>query len=237
MNLILFTAHELKQGKTLTLDDQRYLQIRDTHRATIGDTVRVGQLNGQMGQATILSLDNTQVILDVTLNQPPPAKLPLIIVLALPRPKMLRRIFRTVAELGISELHIINSAKVEKSFWQSPALKEDKIRRYLMDGLQQAKDTLLPPVHLHRLFKPFVEDQLPDIARDTRQLLAHPNTALACPSEINSPVTLAIGPEGGFTEYEVEKFSASGFEGIHLGPRILRVENAITALASKLYTL
>lgn len=237
MNLILFTASELKQGRYLKLSDHRYLHTRDTHRSTVGDRLRVGEINGLMGSAEILNIDAQSVVLDVSLDQDPPAKLPLTVILALPRPKMLRRIFRTVAELGIAELHIINSAKVEKSFWQSPALQADNIEGYLLDGLQQAKDTMLPGIFLHRLFKPFVEDQLPDLAQGTRALIAHPGTTEPCPSEANCPITLAIGPEGGFTDYEVEKFFAAGFQGIHLGQRILRVENAITALSSKLFTL
>ena len=148
---------------------------------------------------------------------------------------MIRRIFRTVAELGVQRLAVINSYKVEKSFWQSPALSPEKVHQYLMDGLQQAKDTVLPEVTFHRLFKPFAEDELPGLSADSLALLAHPGLGDACPHQLNKPVTLAIGPEGGFTPYEVEKLRAIGFEGIHLGDRILKVENALTTLTAKLY--
>ncbi len=236
MNLILFSADELTGDKHLTLTDQRFQHIRNIHRAKAGDCIRVGQINGLMGTGTLQEINDKHAILKVELNQQPAAKLPLTLVLALPRPKMVRRIIRSVAELGVSELMIINSYKVEKSYWQSPLLHEDKINRYLLDGLQQAKDTHLPAVSLHRLFKPFVEDELPTRSAGTEKLVAHPGIGRACPQPLDKPTTLVIGPEGGFTEYEVNKLLEAGFEAIHLGPRILRVENALTTLVSKLYS-
>ncbi|MGK0442689.1 MAG: RsmE family RNA methyltransferase [Pseudohongiellaceae bacterium] len=236
MNIILFSANELSENQRLVLSDKRFQHIRNIHRSKTGDSVRLGKINGDMGTGTILTIDEQQVEIDVTLSHSAPEKLPLKIVLALPRPKMIRRIFRTAAELGVSELIIINSYKVEKSFWQSPALNEDNIYDYLLDGLQQAKDTVMPKISFHKRFKPFAEDILPDLSSNTKKLLAHPGIGELCPLAINEPITLAIGPEGGFIPYEVEKFLAAGFEGIHLGPRILKVENALTVLTAKLYS-
>lgn len=237
MNLILLEPQDYATSNSVTLSDQRYLQIRNIHRSALGDRVKIGQFNGLIGSGVITALDDQHVALgDLQLDQQPPAKLPLRIVLALPRPKMIRRIFRTIAELGVSELIIINSYKVEKSFWQSPAIAADKVREYLIDGLQQAKDTVLPEVSFEPRFKPFVEDRLPALVADQQAFIAHPNLGQVCPQPLNQPLTLAIGPEGGFTPYEVDKLVATGFEGVHLGPRILKVENALTVLVAKLYS-
>lgn len=236
MNLILVESSELNPNKQLTLNDARFQQIKNTHQSKQGDSVRIGEINGLMGQGVISSITDKEVRLNCTFDTAPPKKIPLKIVLALPRPKMIRRIFRSLAELGVSELIIINSYKVEKSFWKSPAIKEENIRSYLIEGLQQAKDTTLPAVNFHNLFKPFVEDRLPTLAKNSRKLIAHPGIGEPCPHSLDCPITLAIGPEGGFTSYEVEKFIDAGFDGIHLGPRILKVENAITTLTAKLYS-
>ena len=235
MNLIIVSPSDYIAEKTVTFSDARFQQIKAIHGSKTGDSVRIGELNGLIGQGLIESIDEQQATLQCDFREPPPDKLPLTIVLALPRPKMIRRIFRTVAELGVSELVIINSYKVEKSFWQSQALESKKVHSYLVDGLQQAKDTVMPKVSFYQLFKPFVEDELPAIANKTKKLIAHPGVTEPCPLAINAPVTLAIGPEGGFTPYEVEKFYEAGFKGIHLGPRILKVENAITVLTAKLF--
>jgi 16S rRNA (uracil1498-N3)-methyltransferase len=235
VNLILLFEQDFITSDRVKLSDERFKHIRSIHQSSLGDSVRVGLLNGLMGQGIIEKLDKDSVEISVALDQPAPKKLPLTVILALPRPKMIRRIFRSITELGVEELIIINSYKVEKSFWQSPVLEDNKVRDYLITGLQQAKDTQLPKVSFHKRFKPFVEDVLPTLMENKRGFVAHPNTGQSCPHSLNSPLLLAIGPEGGFTDYEVGKFVEAGFEGIHLGERILRVENAITALTSKLY--
>lgn len=236
MNLILFSAQELSSDRVLTLTGARFQHLTKTLCSAVGDSLRVGEINGLAGSAEVISIDHHCARLVVDLRDPPPAKLPLNVILALPRPKMIRRIFRTVAELGISQLHIINSYRVEKSYWQTPAIADPKIEAYLIDGLQQARDTVLPEISFHRWFKPFVEDQLPELAADSVKLVAHPQLGTPCPQPLDRKATLAIGPEGGFTPYEVEKFLDCGFQGIHLGPRILKVETAITALTSKLFS-
>jgi RsmE family RNA methyltransferase len=152
---------------------------------------------------------------------------------------MLRRIIRSVAELGVAELHLIHSYRVEKSYWQTPALQEASLHNYLLQGLEQARDTVLPRVHAHRRFKPFVEDTLPGLAQGGRALLAHPGDYPACPRAEQQPALpqtlLVIGPEGGFIPYEVEKLEAAGCQTVSLGPRILRVENALTTLLGRLF--
>ncbi len=235
MNLILLESSDFIDPQHVRLDDARFKQILQVHGSQIGDDVRVGELNGLMGTGRITDLTDQCVTLAVQLDQQPPAKLPLTVVLSLPRPKMIRRIFRSLAELGVEQLIVINSYKVEKSFWQSPALHPENMHQYLVEGLQQAKDTILPQVQFHKRFKPFVEDQLPSIIEGSRALIAHPSLGQRCPHQLNERITLAVGPEGGFIPYEVEKLQAIGFEGVDLGERILKVENALTTLIAKLY--
>ncbi len=218
-----------------TTIDKRAQHIRDILGAAHGATIKIGDLNGLLGNGKIIEFDEHGITLQVTRTQPPPPKLPLTIILALPRPKVLRRIVRTVAELGVQKLILLNTYKVEKSYWQSPALAPAMLRDYLCEGLQQARDTVLPDIQLERLFKPFVEDRLPTILGDTMGLIAHPGTHATCPLAIDRACTLAIGPEGGFTDYEVTKLQQAGCNPIQLGARILRVETALTALVSRLY--
>lgn len=233
MNLLLFTDSDRLDADRIVVSDQRLQHLLQVVRPAIGDQLRVGELNGLMGNGDILELNSERAVLAVKLDQPPPPKLPLCLVLALPRPKMLRRILRSVAEFGIPELHLVNSYRVEKSYWQTPALQAGTVRDYLLQGLQQSRDTVLPQVHLHRRFKPFVEDLLPGLIDGRQALLAHPGDYPACPRELTAGSLLVIGPEGGFIPYEVEKLQQAGCATVSLGPRILQVENAVSSLLGR----
>jgi RsmE family RNA methyltransferase len=235
VNLLLFTDSDRLGDNQITVRDRRLQHLLQVHRAQVGDQVRVGELGGLMGSGHILELNSERAVLATTLNLPPPAKLPLSLVVALPRPKMLRRILRTVAEFGAAELHLINSYRVEKSYWQTPVLQAQTIREYLLQGLQQSRDTVLPQVHCHPRFKPFVEDRLPGVIGNRRALLAHPGDYPPCPRGVRGETLVVIGPEGGFIPYEVEKLQDAGCETVSLGPRILRVENALTGLLGRLF--
>ncbi len=235
MNLLLFTDSDRLGPDQIAIRDRRLQHLSQVLRAKVGDQIRVGELGGLMGNGHILALNGERAVLAISLDLQPPEKLPLSLVLALPRPKMLRRILRSVAEFGAAELHLINSYRVEKSYWQTPVLQADTIREYLLQGLQQSRDTVLPQVHCHPRFKPFVEDCLPAIMEGRRALVLHPGDYPPCPRGVGGKTLVAIGPEGGFIPYEVEKLQGAGCETVSLGPRILRVENALTSLLGRLF--
>ena len=235
MNILLFTESDKIAPDHIEITDHRFVHLVQVLKVKAGDELRVGELNGHLGRGTVLAVNDGAATISVALDQPPPEKLPLSLVLALPRPKMLRRILRTVAELGVSDLHLINSYRVEKSYWGTPALNEQKIQEYFIQGLEQARDTVLPRLHIHKRFKPFVEDELPTLMVDKRCLAAHPGDYPACPRGIAQDTLLIIGPEGGFIPYEIEKLQGAGCEIVSLGSRILRVENAVTSVIGRLF--
>ncbi|MFT6958811.1 MAG: RsmE family RNA methyltransferase [Halieaceae bacterium] len=231
---MLYTAADFNADRQLEVRDRRLQHLLKIHRAQAGDEVRVGEIDGQMGSARIEFIDENRAILNVTLSEPPFAKLPLTLIVALPRPKMLRRILRTVAECGVAELHLINSYRVEKSYWQTPVLQEQTTKDYFLQGLEQSRDTVLPRLELHHRFKPFVEDQLTGLIAGKRALLAHPGDYPPCPAGCTEATAVVIGPEGGFIPYEAEKLIATGCLPVSMGPRILRVETAVSALLGRM---
>ncbi|MDF2446284.1 MAG: hypothetical protein K0S46_1520 [Moraxellaceae bacterium] len=235
MNLLLLTPDDCPEPGLARIDGRRLLHIRQVHRAEAGDSLRVGLVGGLMGSARIATLSRDEAVLEFALDQAPPAKLPLTLLLALPRPKMLKRVLQTIAAMGVQRLVLLNSYRVEKSFWESPWLEPASVREQLLLGLEQARDTVLPDVRLEPLFKPFVEDRLPALCQGSRCLVAHPAAAVTCPVALDEPASLAIGPEGGFIPYEIEKLEEAGFQAVEIGPRILRVETAVTALVARLF--
>lgn len=235
MNLLLFTHTDRLDANTIAVAGRRLEHLRLVHRARVGDKLRVGEIDGLMGEAEILRIDDKSALLAVSLEQSPPQKLPLSLVLALPRPKMLRRILRNAAEFGVGELHLINSYRVEKSYWQTPVLQDATVREYLLQGLEQSRDTKVPTVQCHKRFKAFVQDRLPTMLKGKNALLAHPGEHPPCPRTISGETVLVIGPEGGFIPYEVEHLQVAGCQMVSLGSRILRVENAVTCALGRLF--
>ncbi|MGJ8525620.1 hypothetical protein LMG33818_001348 [Halomonadaceae bacterium LMG 33818] len=242
MNLILFQPSDLLSetegnSRVVIKDPRRLLHLQRVHNAQEGQIYRLGEMDGAIGEGKLLSLTDEQAIFSFEPNALPPTALNLHVLLALPRPRMLARSLQNLATLGVKQISLINTARVEKSYWQSAELDEEKIQTHLELGLEQARDTVLPQVELIKRFKPYVEDTLPEILQHRRGLVADPNGTLECPRGLpqNTPLVLAIGPEGGFIDYEVQALNAIGFESIHLGERILRVETAVVALISKLY--
>ena len=235
MNLILLFPEDFIAADTVRLTGRRQQHIRDVHRAGEGDTLCVGLEGGGIGVGLIRRWNEQGIEMKVSFEAQPPPKLPLILVLALPRPKVLKRILIAATSLGVEQIHLIHSWRVEKSFWHSDLLKPEAMREPLVLGLEQAKDTIIPAVELHRFFKPFVQDVLRLLSANSRRLVAHPTAESSCPRNLGERTTLVIGPEGGFIPYEVELLASEGFTPVHCGPRILRVETAVPALISRLF--
>ena len=227
MNLILLFDSDFIDERRVRLTGRRREHVTSVHRATIGDTLTVGVMNGLIGTGVVTSLDPLE--LDVTLDRDPPPPLPLTLILAVPRPKVLNRVIASAVSMGVKRIHLINAWRVEKSYWKSPRL--NALDEPCVLGLEQARDTVMPSITLHRLFRPFIESFTPS----GRALVAHPGATIECPRDVRQEITLAIGPEGGFIAQEIESFERAGFTAVSMGPRILRVETAVAALIARMF--
>jgi len=203
----------------------------------------VGALDGLMGDGEVqeTSAGDAEVVrLRLSLHTPPPAKLPVRVLLALPRPKVLLRALAALSSLGVAEIVLLNAWRVDKSYWSSPKLADDELRAALLEGLTQARDTVLPRLVQARLFRRYLEDALPAFtATEGPRLLADPGGAVPCPRALRvgsgQLATLAVGPEGGWIETELASFQRAGFTAVNLGPRVLRVETALASLIGRLF--
>jgi 16S rRNA (uracil1498-N3)-methyltransferase len=237
MNLILFSKEDFISDNLVSIQDPRRVKhITDIHQVSLGEHLKVGLINGDIGSGKVLHQTKEEIHLEISLLKPPPPVVPITLILALPRPKMLKRCLQTMATLGVKKIYLINSYRVEKSYWQTPLLSEVAIREQLILGLEQGADTRLPEVILVKRFKPFVEDKLKDVIGDSKALVAHPYSDSPCPAQINEPLTLAIGPEGGFIPFEIDLLEKQGFCSVHLGGRIMRVETVLPYLIGRLFS-
>ena len=234
MNLLLLEKEELSASGEVRVSGRRHRQLRDVIKVRPGKLCRAGILGGMRGHAEVLSCEEDFTLLRFTEEDPPPPPLPMTLVIALPRPQTYTKVLNCAVEMGVKRIDFINSYKVEKSFWQGSRLAEEYVQNELRLALEQAGDTVMPQVHFHPRFKSFVEDELPKISPGAARIAGIPGAAEVPEHFSGSPVILAVGPEGGFTDYENAFLLGHGFVGVTLGPHILRTEFAVAALLARL---
>lgn len=238
MNLILIEQHEIT-GRSASLTGRRAGHIHKVLRSQRGDTVRIGLVDGPTGTGLIRELDRDRVLIDINLSSLPPPKTATGLILALPRPIMLKRVLSQAASMGVDRIFLINAGRVEKSFFHASIMAEENLRQRLVLGLEQAVDTMVPEISVHNRFRPFVEDILPTLRGEYPvRIIAHPEVDQDL-SQVKLPartarVMVAIGPEGGWNDFEIDLFQHQGFQPFTLGARILRVDTAVPAILSQL---
>ena len=220
--------------------DRRARHIHEILRAKIGDSLRVGLINGKVGCGIVqnLACDSNRQLFQVDLRcefiqePPPPPNIELWI--ALPRPKFLSKVVETATCFGIKQIKFFNASKVAKVYWSCDQLTPARLDEAMRLGLEQSGDTVMPVISFEKLFKPFIEDRAAKLIQNRMALVAHPAGDRPCPYHLSLPATVVIGPEGGFVPFEVEKFKTAGFECVDLFPRILKVETAVAAILGRL---
>jgi 16S rRNA (uracil1498-N3)-methyltransferase len=234
MNLIILDKIDIHDGRAI-ITGKKLGHILAYIKPAVGDTLKAGLLNGLMGEGVVIDMNGNSITLDIKLKSTPPAPLPLKLILAMPRPKVLNRIIQHATSMGIKEIYIIKTWRVEKSYWATPLIEHDNLIAQMIIGLEQGKDTVMPEIKIKKAFKPFVEDELPLIIKDSLALVSHPDAKNPSPHRVDTPVTLAIGPEGGFIPYEIDVLKSIGFQPVSLGERILRVETALPFIIGRLF--
>ncbi len=242
MNLLLARPEEVESPHLIRLVGSRRDHLVDVLDVRVGSSIRIGFPDGPQGEGVVESVGDS-VVLRHNLDPAgkPSTTLPLIhILLAMPRPKVLGRVLSHLAALGVASICLVRSWHVEKSYFQSDLLEEENLRLALLEGLEQACDTRIPKLEIYRLFRPFVEDSMDSLWPQSNRLLAHPYDSIPMSrvSLVDSQeTTIAIGPERGWTPFECELLGTHGFSAVNLGPRVLRVETALTTLVAQVQLL
>ncbi len=229
MNRVLLEREEMREG-VATLGGERLVHIRDVLRARPGDRLRAGVVDGMRFEAEVAALDAEACTLRFVREQPSLPEPEIDLLLALPRPKCLRRLWPQLAAMGVRRLFIANAEKVERSYWGSHLLDPAEYRPLLLEGLAQAGDTRLPRIRIVRRLKPLVEDELASGYATGMKWVAHPGPRRLPAVGAAGPRLLAVGPEGGWSDYELGLFAACGFDTFGLGGRTLRTDTACIAL-------
>lgn len=238
MNIIILTEKDLVEKEIYKISDNRFIHIKNILKSEAGDVVEIGLLNGSIGTAKVLEISETNVLLEIiSFKEKLKTSHKVDIICALPRPQTLKKVLNTCATMGVSNLYLIRSEKVVKSYFHSPLLNEDNYNKYLIEGLSQGKRTNIPKVSIHNKFKDFFGNYFENVRNNSNCLLAHPNTENylnKIPFGNSKNIILAIGPEGGWNDFEINLMEKKGFIKFKLSESILRVENAVTSALSQI---
>lgn len=235
MNIVLLDPRQT-ESEVWSITSTRQLAHLRTHlNVQVGDRLKVGIREGQRYLTEVLMVSDSVIQVTPIQTEPVPAKLPVTLIVAMPRPKVLRRLIMDSVTIGVEKIVLLHSYRVDKSYWQTPFLQQ--IDQYVTLGLEQAGDTVAPKIEIYKRFKPFVEDVLPTwITVERPAYVAHPYAGMTMPNAITHACTLLIGPEGGFIPYEIDLLEKNGCQAVSLGNRILRTETAIPYILGRLFT-
>ena len=216
------------------LSGPRAAHLLNVLHVSPGHQVRVGVLDGARGTATVQSIGDGTVALRCVLEPEIPARPAVDLLLAVPRPKVMRRLWAQIAALGVGRIILTNAEKVERNYFDAHVLSPDTYRPLLIEGLQQARDTRVPVVSIHRQFRPLVENQLDLLFGAGLRVVADPSATSPVSDVVRTSneerLLLAIGPEGGWNAFELGLLSAHGFQPAGMGARTLRTDTACVAL-------
>ena len=241
MNIIILTERDKTSNNCYRITDERFTHIQKILKPELGDTLEIGLLLGPTGTAKIMHMSDSNVELQIEkLNKIKDHTPKIDLICALPRPQTLKKVLNISATMGINNLYLIRSEKVEKSYFHSPLLEERNYTKYLIEGLSQGKRTNLPKISIHKKFKEFFITHFVETNNNSIRLLAHPgvDNYLDKQSLQNSKhITLAIGPESGWNDFELNYMIDREFLKFKLSENILRVESAVTSALSQIELL
>jgi RsmE family RNA methyltransferase len=233
VNLIIFEPDEIGAGGAVVLAGARAAHVLNVLHVQRGQTVRVGVLDGPRGTASVESIADGAITLRCALEAGVPPSPSVDLLLAVPRPKVMRRLWAQIAALGVGQIILTNAEKVERNYFDTHILAPETYRPLLIEGLQQARDTRLPVVSIHRRFKVLIEDDLDRLSAPVLRVVADPSAATPLTDVVRASdrqrILLAIGPEGGWNAFELGLLAAHGFQAVGMGARTLRTDTACVA--------
>jgi 16S rRNA (uracil1498-N3)-methyltransferase len=201
-------------------------------RAKVGDTIRVFDGRGTEWVACITAIGRDAVT--VTVGEPlmtgSTPSLQLTLAVALPKGERQKWLVEKLTELGTARLVPLVT---ERGVAEATDAARERLKRGVIEACKQCGRTFLMEIAA-----PATLQELAAGYPAAVRVVAHPGgTSLAELRSMSSghatpEIVAAVGPEGGFTEEEVEQAVAAGFQLVSLGAHILRIETAAIGLAA-----
>lgn len=224
-----FVETPIGDAPTALLLDAEAHHLAKVMRAAVGTEVIAFDGSGYEFVAKVQRISKTNVELEIVERQAVDRELPFPLTLAVALPKGDRQkvLVEKLVELGVTRLVPLETRRGVAEATDSALAR---LRRQVIEASKQCRRNRLMEIAAPRS----VEQLLGEIPRSERRLFAHPTGQSLAAFANCEPTTVAIGPEGGFSDEEVALAQAAGWQVVALGPRILRIETAAVALAAVL---
>ena len=215
------------QPGTVELEGPEARHLAAVCRVRAGDRVCLFNGDGREYPAEVVMVGKRSVSLRVLAVENPNRELGFRLEVAAPLPKGDRAQFllEKLTELGVT--HFV-PLRTQRSVVHPRETKLEKLERYVIEASKQCRRNVLLQV------KPLIDwsEYCQSSDLPATKVLAHPSGPESLGSHAE-PMAVAVGPEGGFTDEEVEQARSAGWHLVGLGPRILRVETAALVLATR----
>ena len=224
-----FTEAPLAPGE-FALDGPEAHHLGTVRRFGSGDMVVLFNGDGAEYPAEIVSVGKKQVILRVTARIESDRELPFSVVVgsALPKADRLDYLIEKLVEVGATRFVPLMTAR---SIANPRVEKIEKWRRAVIEASKQCGRNRLMAVDNPLSLKDFLASR-PREGSECSKWILHTGPGRAIPNTRVADSVFAVGPEGGFTDAEIEIATKAGWLKLSFGPRILRVETAAVVAAS-----
>jgi len=229
----IFAPPEAFRDEGLLLDADRQRHLRTVLRLGPGDEFAVTDGAGAEYLARIEHLGRGEGRAQILERTEPPreSRLEMVLAQALPKGDRFALVLEKAVELGVSGIIPVLSRRTVPAGGAAAAAA--RWRRLAEAAVAQSGRTRLPALHPPRPFEALIADQsLPDIRILLWEQSSENLREVVDGRPAPRSVLVAVGPEGGWSEQEVQRARREGFAAVRFGPRTLRTETAgIAALA------
>lgn len=227
----IYSAAALCSGLRTELDDQAFAHLIRVLRMGDGDPVRLFNGDGHeyAGQLCDVQKKSASVLVGDILRSEADTLLNLQLGQVVSKGDRMDFTIQKATELGISDITPLWSERCEVRLkGERLDKKMEHWQKVAISACEQSGRNRIPTIHPPQYFADWAKNNTADV-----RLLLHPHRQKPL-RDYPQPasVALLVGPEGGFSEQEVEMAMSSGFAGLTLGPRILRTETAALAALS-----
>jgi 16S rRNA (uracil1498-N3)-methyltransferase len=226
----------LRPGTTVALTEAALQRLVRVLRKGPGDAVVLFNGDGHDYAARLLAVGKRGGEAEVLERQPARPESPLRITLAqaLARGEKMDLVLQKAVELGVDAFAPIVTERTEVRLDAERSERRMQHWRGVLAGAcEQSGRARLPALSEPRALHDFAAQVVATAPGGDVRLVLDPAQGRALALAPDARVTLVVGPEGGLSERDLATLRAAGFEGLRLGPRVLRTETAgLAALAA-----